>query len=102
MRGLVVLGQQLRRSEFEIHLADRAGEGEWHLVVGVVHRRARAGADVEGLVERQKDRSGMVDALVRDLLAVHPQHAAAALGHTGAVVLEVKFKSMLASAAAHS
>jgi hypothetical protein len=51
---------------------------------------------------RQKDRSGMVDALVRDLLAVHPQHAAAALGHTGAVVLEVKFKSMLASAAAHS
>ena len=70
MRGLVVLGQQLRRSEFEIHLADRAGEGEWHLVVGVVHRRARVGADVEGLVERQKDRSGMVDALVRDLLAM--------------------------------
>ena len=59
MRGLVVLGQQLRRSEFEIHLADRAGEGEWHLVVGVVHRRARVGADVEGLVERQKDRSGI-------------------------------------------
>ena len=70
MRGLVVLGQHLRRSEFEIHLADRAGEGEWHLVVGVVHRRARVGADVEGLVERQKDRSGMVDALVRDVLAM--------------------------------
>ena len=37
LRGLGVLGQHLRRSEFEIHLADRAGEGEWHLVVGVAN-----------------------------------------------------------------
>ena len=46
LRSLGVLGQHLRWSEFEIHLADRAGEGEWHLVVGVVHRCARVGAAI--------------------------------------------------------
>ena len=66
--GLTVLG--LRRSEFEIHLVDCAGEGEWHLVVGVVHRRARVRAYVEGLVDRQQDRSGVGDTLVRDLFTV--------------------------------
>ena len=96
LRGLGVLGQHLRWSEFEIHLADRAGEGEGHLVVGVVHRRARVGPDVEGLVHRQEDRGGVGDAVVRDVLAIHPQHAGAALGQARPVVLEVKFESMLA------
>src|SRR6185312_12553056 len=69
---------------------------EWHLVVGIVHRRAGVGPDVEGLVDRQDCRSGLGNALGCDLLAVHLQYAAAALGHAGPVVFEVEFESMLA------
>jgi hypothetical protein len=69
---------------------------EWHLVVGVVHRRAGVGPDVEGLVDRQDRRSALGHAVGCDLLAIHLQDAAAALGHAGPVVFEVEFESMLA------
>lgn len=45
--------RRLRRragAQVELHAAQRAGEGEGHLVVAVVHRRAGILSDIEGLI----------------------------------------------------
>ena len=71
----MVLWQQFRRSELDADFVERAREAEWHLVVGVVHRRTGVGPDVEGLVDRQDRRSGLGNALGCDLFAIHLQYA---------------------------
>ena len=69
--------------------------GNGHIVVEV-HRRAGVEPDVEALVGRHEERNGVLDRLAGDLLAIHAQHAGAALGEAGAVVLEVKYDGVLA------
>src|SRR4029077_10627608 len=66
------------------------------LGVGVIHWRARVRTDVRSLIDCQKPRGGMGDALIGDFLAVHFQYAGAAFGDTGAVIFEVKFDRVLA------
>ena len=74
--GNICDGTSLKSS---LLIVPEKGNGTWEF--GVVHRRARARSDVKRLVNRQEDRSSVDDTVVREILAVHFQHAGAALGH---------------------
>ena len=52
-------------------------------------------ADVEGFVDRHEERDGVRNLLVGDFLAVHLQHAGAALAEAGSVVGEVEDDGVL-------
>ena len=82
----LVFGRQLRPVDLERQLVELAGERERHLVVLVVHRRAGVGADVEGLVPLQDERERVFHLLGGDFLAVHLEHAGAALADAAHVV----------------
>src|SRR5208337_5473489 len=92
---LLVLRRQLRRTEVEGQLVDCSRELEG-TIVGEVHRRSGVEPDVEALIGGHEKRNGVLDRLAGDLLAIHAQHAGAALGEAGSVVLEVKYYGVLA------
>src|SRR5271165_3361886 len=94
--GLSVRGRQLLRPEIEGHLGDFAREAERHLIIVVVHSGAGVHADVEGFVHRYEERNGARNLLVGDFLAVHLQHARAALSNARAVIGEVEHNGVLA------
>ena len=70
--------------ECDGQFVDRSGEGEWYLVVGVIHARARIDADIEGLVNRHEDGHGARDLVAGDFLAIDLQNASAALARAAA------------------
>ncbi len=92
----MVIARQLRRPELEGELVELAGEAERHLVVLVVHGRARIDAHVEGFVDRHEERNGVRDFLGGDFLVVHLQDAGAAFAEAGAIVFEVEHDGVLA------
>ena len=84
-------GDQLDRQ-----LIDLPGDLERRLVVVVVHARAGIHPDIEGLVDRLKERNGVRDRLTDNFLVIHRQYAGAAFTETGTVILEVKHDGVLA------
>src|SRR5580704_6580138 len=89
VKPLLVLGSHPR---LQVHgqLDQLPGEAERRLVVVVVHPSACIHSDVEGLIDRRQERSGVRDRFASDFLSVHRQNASAALAEAGAIVLEVK------------
>ena len=53
-------------------------------------------ADVEGFVRRHQKRNGVRNLLVGDFIAVHLQHAYAALGDAGSVIGKIEHEGVLA------
>src|SRR5450631_2113646 len=95
-RFFLIRGKQLRRTELDGQFVDLAVECERHLVVLFVHRRAGVDADVEGLVSHLQERDRICLFSGGDDLAVHRQHAGAALRDAGAVIGVVEHYRMLA------
>ena len=88
--------RSIHRNQLDRQLIQLAGEPERHLVVVVVHARAGIHPDIERLVKPLEKRNGMWHRLAGDFLAIHRQHAGAALAETGTVILEVKRDGVLA------
>ena len=104
---LYILWRQLRPFDRECQFAELAGEGEWYLVILIVHRRAGIGADVEVLIPLQYQRQRVFHRLRCHRRAVDLQDARTALTdaayvvegertHAEAVVFEVELQSVLA------
>ena len=87
---------QPHRSELEPYLDNLAWEGERHLIVFVVDRRAGIHADVKRLVDGHKERDGVRDLSAGDFGVVHLQDACATLAETRAIVGEVEHDGVLA------
>src|SRR4029077_4431977 len=90
--------RRLPRVDVEGQFVDLAGELEWH-IVAIVHERQRGTgvlSDIEGLVLREGDRSGVLHGIPGHFLAVHGQHARAARAQTETFRLEVKNDRVLA------
>src|SRR6266404_4629959 len=88
------------RSEVEGQLVDLTGELERRIVAILQHRDPGAGvlADVEGLVLRERDRRAVLNGFPGHFLAVHGEHACAALAETRPIRLEVEDDGVLAGA----
>src|SRR5213075_1792881 len=93
--GLLFLRRYLRRPELEGQLVDRPGEAKWQCIA-VVHPGAGIHTDVEGFVDGHHQWDRVLDRLLGQFLAIHGEHAGAALGGTEAVVFEVEHKRVLA------
>src|SRR5262245_6909844 len=88
----------LLRFEFEGQLINLASELEWN-VIAVLQQcdpSARVLADVEVFVLRERDRGGVLQGILRYLLAIHRQHTRATLAQTRTVGLEVEHDGVLA------
>ena len=94
----------LLRFELEGQLVDLAGELERNIVAILQQRDPGAGvlADVEGFVLRERDRGGVFHGIPGHFLAVHGQHARAALAQARTVGLEVEDDGVLAGAPARA
>src|SRR6266481_1374066 len=88
------------RFELERQLVDLTGELERRIVAILQHRDPGAGvlADVEGLVLRERDRRAVLNGFPGHFLAVHGEHACAALAETRPIRLEVEDDGVLAGA----
>jgi hypothetical protein len=73
---------------------DLAIEAERQLIILVFYRRAGIDADVEGLVDRHKERDRVWNLPVSDLPAINLEHASAALAKTGTIAGEVEHDSV--------
>src|SRR6516225_9109424 len=104
---LYILWRQLRPFDRECQFAELAGEGEWYLVILIVHRRAGIGADVEVLVPLQYQRQRVFHRLRCHRRAVNLQDTRTALTdaadvvegertHAETVVFETELQSVLA------
>ncbi len=97
---LAILIRVLQRAKIESQLVDLARELERTIITILDGRNSGAGIqpDVEVFVFGERDRSGVIHVLRVHFLAVHRQHARAALAETGAVDLEVEHNGVLAGA----
>src|SRR5689334_17486445 len=72
---LFVLRCQYRWIEPYGQLVDLAGEGERHLIIAIIDRRAGVGPDIKGFVPGQGQRDGAIQFLRRDHIAVDLESA---------------------------
>ena len=88
------------RFELERQLVYLAGKLERRIVAILDHRDPGPGvlADVEGLVLRERDRCAVFNGLPVHFLAVHGEHACAALAEARTIRLEVEDDGVLARA----
>src|SRR5262249_13453196 len=74
---------------------DRPAKWERSLV-GVTHRRAGILTRVERLVGREPAKDRLINPALRHFLAIHEQHAGAALANAAAVIRELEADGVLA------
>ena len=97
LEEFLLRGGEWWRDEFECQLADGAGEPERRLIVMVIDAGARVRADVKGFVRGRRERDAVGDRFGIDVLAIHREHALAALAKSRPLVaLEVENNGVFA------
>ena len=92
---LLILCQQLRRTELVGELVNRSSEVERN-IIGKVHWGAGIAADVEGLVDDHEQRNRVLDALAVYFLAIHCQYARSSFARARAILFEVEYNRVFA------